>query len=153
MHGERQLEVDPVFNMFQGGATASLADQARVLVEVHQRKRELKEQLEAVQADYNREEERLLLMMERDGVTSMAIGDSTVYTREQTYVSVNRAFEKRAQDWLIEQGYDYLVKPTVNSRSLSTAYQELVEQGVEVPTELFNINPKKTAGITRSRRN
>lgn len=151
----RQLElpgtiIDP--KMFDGEESVQLVDQAKRLVEVHRRKQKLVAQLEEVQQQYNLEEELLLKIMERDGVDSMRLGSSAVSSRTTTYVSVNKYNEKAAHKWLAEQGYDSLIKETVNSRTLTGAYKEMLEHDIEMPSDLFNINPKQRVAITKARR-
>jgi len=139
-------------SLFAGEATNDLVHQARIVADLYENKRGVKEDLENLQSAYNREEELLLLLMERDGVTSLKIGDSTIFQKEQTYVSVNREREMAAHAWLKEQGYEHLIRETVNSRTLSGVYKEMLELEISVPTELFNINPKKTVGVGKKRK-
>jgi len=138
--------------MFQGEASDNLADQAKRLIELNERKKALKAELEDLQSVFNAEEEKLLLLMERDDVSSMSVDRHTIYSKETTFVSVNKECERRAHDWLKENGYDSLVRPTVNSRTLSAAYKEMLDLDIEMPTALFNINPKRSVGITKSSR-
>lgn len=139
-------------SLFVGEETNDLVAQARIVADLYERKRGIKENLEILQSEYRKEEELLLLIMERDGVTSLKLGDSTIFQKEQTYVSVNREREMAALTWLKEQGYEHLIRETVNSRTLSSVYREMVELDINVPTELFNINPKKTVGVGKQTR-
>lgn len=139
--------IDP--RMFEGEASEGLADQAKIVVALYKEKQTLKKKLEEVQTQFNHEDAKMTAIMERDGVTSMVVGNNTVYRREQTYVSINKAEEMKAQSWLREQGYGMLIRESVNTRTLSAAYKEMIELDIKVPTDLFNINPKISIGVRR----
>ena len=51
--------------------------------------------------------------------------------------------------WLADNGLESLVKPTVNASSLSAAAKEQIENGMELPEELFRVHPKIDISITK----
>lgn len=59
---------------------------------------------------------------------------------------------KRAYDWLRNHNLGSLIKETVNSSSLSAAAKELMENGQELPDDLFKIHTKDNVSITKGKK-
>lgn len=57
--------------------------------------------------------------------------------------------KEAAWDWLRENGLGDLIKPTVNSSSLNAAAKEQIENGKELPEELFRTHSKDGTSITK----
>lgn len=58
---------------------------------------------------------------------------------------------KRAYKWLRDNELGPLIKETVNSSSLSAAAKELMENGKELPDDLFKLHTKDGVSITRKK--
>jgi len=58
---------------------------------------------------------------------------------------------KRAYEWLRNNELGSLIKETVNSSSLSAAAKELMENGRELPDDLFKLHTKDSVSITRKK--
>lgn len=56
--------------------------------------------------------------------------------------------KEAAYKWLRDNGYDALIKETVNASSLSSAAKELIETGKELPDDLFSMASKNGVSIT-----
>jgi hypothetical protein len=56
-----------------------------------------------------------------------------------------------AYGWLRDHDYGSLIKPTVNASSLSAAAKELVENGMELPEEMFRVHTQISISITKKR--
>lgn len=61
------------------------------------------------------------------------------------------AGQPKAWDWLRENGHDALIKPTVNASSLSAVAKEMIENGSELPEDLFRVHTKEAISITKKR--
>jgi hypothetical protein len=57
-----------------------------------------------------------------------------------------------AYQWLRGNGYEALIKETVNSSALSGAAKEMMEQGLELPEDLFRTYSKDNISITKKRK-
>lgn len=57
--------------------------------------------------------------------------------------------KEEAFEWLRENGLGDLIKPTVNSSSLNSAAKEQIENGRELPEELFRTHTKDGTSITK----
>lgn len=58
---------------------------------------------------------------------------------------------ERAYAWLRENNLGPLIKETVNSSSLSAAAKELIENGRELPDDIFTTHTKDGVSITRKK--
>lgn len=54
--------------------------------------------------------------------------------------------------WLRDNGYGPLIKETCNASSLSGAAKEMMEQGIELPEDLFRSHTKDSVSITRKKK-
>lgn len=61
------------------------------------------------------------------------------------------AGQPKSWDWLRENGYGMLIKPTVNASSLSSTAKELIESGHELPEDLFRVHTKESISITKKK--
>jgi predicted NodU family carbamoyl transferase len=138
--------------MFEGEASASLSDQAKVLMELTAKKKLVKGELDDLQQKINKEMEKLLAIMDDDCVHSLGVDGMTVFKKTVTYVSVNKARKTEALKWLRKNGYGSLVSESANSNTLTAVYSELTDAGIVMPEELFNINPKDSVGIRKGRK-
>lgn len=59
---------------------------------------------------------------------------------------------KKAYEWLRSNELGALIKETVNSSSLSGAAKELMENGKELPDDLFKVHTKDGVSITRGKK-
>jgi hypothetical protein len=59
------------------------------------------------------------------------------------------AGQPKAWDWLRANGYESLIKPTVNASSLAAVAKELMEEGRELPEDQFKVTPKVSISITK----
>ena len=86
--------------------------------------------------------------MENEGITKISIaGVGTVYLQGDMYVSMNSAKKEEAYKWLDDNGNGDLIKPVVNSSSLSALIKKMIGDGFEVPADLINIQPYTKAVI------
>lgn len=79
-------------------------------------------------------------------ITIEGIGRVTVNTR----YTCSMPDKDSGMDWLKANGHGGLIKPTVNSGSLSAFAKEmLIEQGKELPSELFKVSTSQHTSITK----
>lgn len=65
----------------------------------------------------------------------------------RTFASIS-GDQEEAFDWLRSNDYAGLIKETVNSSSLSAAAKELMENGRELPDDIFSVYNKNGVSIT-----
>ncbi len=51
--------------------------------------------------------------------------------------------------WLVDNGYESLIKPVVNASSLSATAKELIENGRELPEEFFKVHSQPDISVTK----
>lgn len=73
-------------------------------------------------------------------------------TRTARFFASIAGDQDAAYAWLRENGYDALIKETVNSSALSGAAKEMLEQGLELPDDLFKTTSKDGISITKKRK-
>lgn len=64
------------------------------------------------------------------------------------FASILPGKKDEAFEWLEQNDYGSLIKPTVNASSLSAAAKELIEGGHELPDDMFRCHPKNGVSIT-----
>jgi hypothetical protein len=68
------------------------------------------------------------------------------------FASIVNAKTEAAYQWLKDNNLGSLIKPTVNSSSLSAAAKEAMENGTEFPDDIFSIHIKDAVSITKGRK-
>lgn len=68
------------------------------------------------------------------------------------FASIVSAKTEAAYQWLRDNNLGSLIKPTVNSSSLSAAAKEALENGVEFPDGIFSIHIKDSVSITKGKK-
>lgn len=84
-------------------------------------------------------------------VTSSESG-SRVTRTERLFASIRAGFQEQGQAWLVANGLEALIKPTVNSSSLSSAVKEIRGRGDDVPEEIFNVSMRDGVSITKGKK-
>ena len=78
--------------------------------------------------------------------------DFRVTRTARLFASIPGDKQEAAYAWLRENGYEALIKETVNSSALSGAAKELMEKGEELPEDLFSTHTKDNISITRKKK-
>lgn len=68
------------------------------------------------------------------------------------FASIVNAKTEAAYQWLKDNNLGALIKPTVNSSSLSAAAKEAMENGTEFPEDIFSIHIKDAVSITKGKK-
>lgn len=77
--------------------------------------------------------------------------DDQVVRTSRTFASILSGKTDDAFKWLRDNGYASLIKETVNSSSLSAAAKELIENGMELPDDLFGLHIKNGVSIRKAK--
>jgi len=104
--------------------------------EARLKKEGAEEALEAAKAECDKAEAALIELMDANGATSTAKYDGVGYVSLGTpalYASCTKDNEEELFSFLKQQAREDLIKPTVNSRSLSAFVKEIISSGHEVP--------------------
>ena len=65
-------------------------------------------------------------------------------------LSVTMANKEKGFEWLKENGYEALIQETVNSSALKAAVKRMLEEeGVEPPSDAFNVKPAPYSSVTK----
>jgi len=135
---ERLREAAPRPPVLKG---PKMQDAIQKFVELETRRRELKDQLKAVEAEQEVVREQLLAEFERAGVSSLSAGPYTVYLHRQLWaVPEDRDYEKACQA-LREAGLGDFVHERFNVHQLSAYFRELANETgeVELPAPLQGV--------------
>lgn len=127
--------------------SALLSDKIKALKEMSQKKKGLKNRLAEITTEFESAQNEVFIMMENEGVPKIGTEDGkTAYRRLDQYYSIKKEKDGVAKDWLIENGFDHLIKETVNGRSLTSEMKKHIEEGGEIEEDLFNLATKKRIG-------
>ena len=66
------------------------------------------------------------------------------------YASTKEGQKEAAIQWLRDLGYENMVTETYNATSLKALFRRQLEQGIEIPDEIFNVNPFIRASIVKA---
>lgn len=77
-------------------------------------------------------------------------GIGRVSLRADVFASIAADNKEAAYEWLEATGRGSLVKPTVNSSTLRAAVKAWIQEGEQIPEDLFKITPYTQATLTRS---
>ena len=97
--------------------------------------------------------ERVPEALDADDVTSVTIetpaGRYRIVGTSKMRASIKKDKKDEAYEWLEENGYSAIIKPTVNAESLSSlAGEHLEENGEEFPEEMFNQYVQRGTSVT-----
>lgn len=87
--------------------------------------------------------------MDAEAVKTFNTENFRVTRTARVFASITAEQIESAYDWLRDNGYGALIKETVNSSSLSAAAKELMQEGEELPEELFKVHMKDGISITK----
>lgn len=97
--------------------------------------------------------------MDAEEVKTFNTDDRRITRTASLYASIVTDQQEAAYDWLRlpdpadpERSYGSLIKPTVNSSSLSALAKELIATGFELPEELFKVYTKDSISITAKKK-
>lgn len=91
--------------------------------------------------------------LDNDETKTFTSADSghRVSRTSRIFASILPGLQEKAFDWLRSHELGSLIKPTVNSSSLSGAAKELMENGSELPDDIFRLHTKDGISITRKK--
>lgn len=77
-------------------------------------------------------------------------GIGRISLRADVFASISADNKEAAYEWLEATGRGSLVKPTVNASSLKAAIKAWIQDGEQIPEDLFKVTPYTQATLTRS---
>lgn len=133
--------------------------QLKKFVELRNRHKELKAELDAIENEIDLIESPLIEHMVAEGVPRLSIGSHTIYVRTDTWAGVDRkdgeatddAYE-RANSALVASGHESLIKSRFLPQSLTAVVREMRNSGEEFPAEwqgAIRITDKKSLRVRR----
>lgn len=87
--------------------------------------------------------------MDAESVKTFNTDNFRVTRTARVFASITAEQIETAYEWLRDNGYGSLIKETVNSSSLSAAAKEMMQEGEELPEELFKVHMKDGISITK----
>jgi hypothetical protein len=78
------------------------------------------------------------------------VGVGRVQLASDLYASTREGMKARAMDWLRDCGYEDMISETYNANSLKALFRRQLEEGVEIPQEIFNVTPFIRASIVKA---
>jgi hypothetical protein len=116
-------------------------DQERSFKRQMEQARELKEQWE---------ETLLAKMLEEDIQNIQTKDEVTFYARDDLYAGYDKDREAEMFDYLQKGGNEYLIRPTVNAKTLTAWVKEQLEEGVSLP-DFINLTTKHRVGVRNNK--
>jgi phage host-nuclease inhibitor protein Gam len=114
---------------------------------------DLTTQLDDCKNQFEQVEAEAFDQMLSEGVQNIKIGQHKLYLNPRTYISVKAAEKDTAFAWLRRNGYDHLIKTKedCHAGTLTAEMKTRLEEGGDVPDELFNIATKNKIGMRQSK--
>lgn len=127
---------------------------------------ELEAQVDAVDAAFKKIKERISFAREVSFPARMDAEESKTATSKDSGNRITRTARlfasilpsqdgstiARAYEWLRNNNLGSLIKETVNSSSLNAAAKELMENGHELPDDIFRVHMKDGVSITKGKK-
>lgn len=115
-----------------------------------------KDKLETELSDINKELDlirtkkipELMESMELRNVTIEGLG--RVQLAADIYASTREGQKETAMTWLRDCGYDNMITETYNASSLKALFRRMISEGVDIPDDIFNIQPFVRASIVKA---
>jgi hypothetical protein len=115
-----------------------------------------KDKLETDLSDINKELDlirtkkipELMGSMELRNVTIEGLG--RVQLAADIYASTREGQKETAMTWLRDCGYDNMITETYNASSLKALFRRMISEGVDIPDDIFNIQPFIRASIVKA---
>ncbi len=108
-------------------------------------KKHCEEAIEIIKSGISNEEKEAFDFMLDNGIESIKLEGKVFFRKTDRYIS---AKDKEAVfEFLRNEGLEYLIKPTVNSKSLTSEIKRLEEEGVEIDPEIISDNRVNRIGI------
>jgi len=86
---------------------------------------------------------------EEEGISSITIDGYRYTVSVSSRTSIISSEKQAAYAWLIENGLEDIITETVNSSTLSATARTLMEDGVELPEELFKLYTFNNTSMTK----
>ncbi len=112
---------------------------------------EMKEAQAVVQKEFDTLRKSVLpeKMEEVEFDTVNISGVGRVSLRAEIYASIQGKHKEDAYRWLVLNGHGSLIKDTVNAGTLKAFIREQIENGEEIPSDLFMVTPYMMATLTK----
>jgi hypothetical protein len=131
-------------------------DELRVNCSMMKTLQNRKEELEAQLTGVNQELDlirtkkipELMESMELRNVTIEGLG--RVQLAADIYASTREGQKETAMTWLRDCGYDNMITETYNASSLKALFRRMISEGVDIPDDIFNIQPFVRASIVKA---
>lgn len=123
---------------------------------------DLEDQIDALDKEFKSLKARIAFAREVSFPTRLDAEDTRTFTSKDSghrvtrtariFASIVSAKVEQAYAWLRANDLGPLIKETVNSSSLSAAAKELMENGRELPEDIFTVHTKDGISITKSKK-
>jgi hypothetical protein len=115
-----------------------------------------KEELEAQLTGVNKELDlirtkkipELMESMELRNVTIEGLG--RVQLAADIHASTREGQKETAMAWLRDCGYNNMITETYNASSLKALFRRMISEGVDIPDDIFNVQPFVRASIVKA---
>jgi hypothetical protein len=131
-------------------------DELRVNCSMMKTLQNRKEELEAQLTGVNKELDlirtkkipELMESMELRNVTIEGLG--RVQLAADIHASTREGQKETAMMWLRDCGYDNMITETYNASSLKALFRRMISEGIDIPEDIFNIQPFVRASIVKA---
>ena len=119
---------------------------------LQQKEADLKDELSGInkRIDELRMQKIPEMMAELEVKNATFEGIGRVQLASDLYASTREGMKARAMDWLRDCGYEDMISETYNANSLKALFRRQIEEGVEIPADIFNVSPFIRASIVKA---
>jgi len=86
---------------------------------------------------------------EEEAITSITVDGFRYTVSKSSRTSITKEQREAAYIWLREMGLQDLIAETVNSSTLSAAARDLMEEGIDLPEDLFRVYFFDNTSVTK----
>lgn len=87
--------------------------------------------------------------MEEEGIAMLTFDDFRVEVRDQMRVNTPASNKEALHNWMREHGYSGMISEQINASSLKSMVKNAMQDGVEFPAHLLNIEAYRQATVVK----
>lgn len=128
-------------------------DNLRSLCSLMKSKQDIKADLESKLKDINAELDDLRMKQIPSLMESLEVKNATfeglgrVQLAADLHAGTREGKKEAAYQWLRDCGYESMITETVNASSLKALFRRQIAEGIDIPDEIFNVQPFVRASI------
>ncbi len=138
-------------NMFENKPDNTVINGIKDLIHLKATIKELEKRVKKLKEDYAGDEERVYNLLENQDIQSVGVNGHNAHRRVDIYAGI--ADKESVFTWLKQNGYEDMIQPGINTRTLTGVVRELIDQNngnMGAVPECINVNVVRRVGIRKN---